>query len=134
MIGLKVKFDKDGASLLTDEQVEDTDATIQAALINIATPVGSDPAHPERGTDLLRRAASGAIVSPQEAAHAANFAAVDTLFFVRENEPAASDDDKLSAIDTNPLILSAQTLQVNLQFHFISGLTVGVLEPLSVNG
>jgi len=133
MKSLKLQFRREGATLVTDEIVEDRDATIQACLVNFATYSGSDPVHTKRGTDLLKRAVTGLLISSQEAMHACNFAAVDTLFFVRAEEHAASKHDKVTAILTKPAIVDKTSLQVDLQFTFASGTVVGVIQPLQTN-
>lgn len=133
MKSLRLQFHRDGAALVTDEIVTDREATIQACLVNFATTTGSDRTHPTRGTDLLRRAVSGLLISSQEAMHACNFAAVDTLFFVRANEHAGGNHDKVVAILTQPAIVNKTSLQVDLQFTFASGIMVGVIQPLQTN-
>lgn len=128
MNSLKIEFGDNGAELIVDEIVSDRLATIQAAMINFGTAKGSDPALPARGTNLLATAVSG-LINEQEAIHASNFAAVDTRFFVRENEDDVGQD-RLKEIITSPVILNPQFMQVPLQFTFESGAVVGTLEPL----
>lgn len=129
-----MNFESGGAVFDIAEEVTGRYATIQAALINMATAAGSDNAFPSRGTTLLRQAVSGALISEQEAMHAANFAAIDTVFFVRENEDSDTTDDRLDTIVTSPFFLSPQALQVDLQFLFLSGEEIGVLTTLATNG
>lgn len=133
MKSLKLQFRRDGATLLTDAAVENRDATVQACLVNFATHAGSDPTHPSRGTDLLKRAVTGLLISNQAAMHACNFAAVDTLFFVRAEEHAKSTHDKVTSILTKPALVDKTSLQVDLQFTFASGTVVGVIQPLQTN-
>lgn len=133
MKSLKLQFTAAGATLLTDALVEDREATIQACLVNFATFPGTDPAHPTRGTNLLKRAVAGMLLSSQEAMHACNFAAIDTVFFVRAHEHAASLHDKVTVIMTKPAMVNRTSLQVDLQFTFASGATIGVIQPLQTN-
>lgn len=130
MKSLKLNFATSGADLIPTQAVEDHYATIQACLVNLATELGSDKVHAQRGTNLLRQAVSGLLVSSQDAMHACNFAAVDTVFFVRANEPRAAAHDRVAAIRTNPMLLDKTSLRVDLQFVFVSGTEIGVIQSL----
>lgn len=132
MNSLKINFGRGGAEMKFDETVAEFDATIQAALVNIATDRGSATAHPARGTNLLREAVSGRLVGEQAAQHAVNFAAIDTLFFVRENEPIDSGE-KLTEIVTEPVQLSVGAMRLRLQFRGGNGTVKGVINDLVTN-
>ncbi len=132
MKSLRLQFSANGASLITDEVVEDVLATAQVVLVNFGTGVESDPMFPDRGTALFKTTVSR-MLDPQDSIHEANFAAVDTLFFVRRYEPKLGQD-KLDQIITSPVRLAPRTLTVPLQLRFTSGTVVGTLEPLTTNG
>jgi len=129
MRSLKIQFSKEGSDIDFNSEVTGFDATIQAAMVNMATHKGSDDTYPTRGTDILKRAVSGLLINDREAMHTANFAAVDTVFFVRANEPQASGE-KLSQITTDPIIQDTTHLTLNLQFLSEQGRVVGVIRDL----
>jgi hypothetical protein len=129
---LAINFGANGASLDFEHSVSDFSATIQAALVNMGTNRGSDDAYPQRGTMLLRDAVSGRLVSEQVAQHAVNFAAVDTLFFVRAHEPVDSGE-KITEIVTEPLIQDVTSLRLRLQFRGDQGSIVGIINDLALD-
>ncbi len=100
--GVKIEF-LDGGDLRIDpsSEVDGFDAVVQSCTVNLLVSKGSDPLFPDRGTDLLTRALSGAVFSSQSARHAANFASVDTLFFSRRKERADADDKPESVLLEN---------------------------------
>jgi hypothetical protein len=132
MKSLAISFGPTGASLDFDRSVSEFSATIQAALVNIGTNRGSDDAYPQRGTTLLRDAVSGRLVSEQAAQHAVNFAAVDTLFFVRAHEPV-DGGEKISEIVTEPIIQDVTSLKLRLQFRGDKGSIVGIINDLALD-
>ena len=93
MKSLRVAFDEGGARLVFDETVEGTRNTAQKCLINVGTINGSDSMFADRGTQLLAQAVRSELISENTAQHAANFAALDTLTFVRVNDPQDALDD-----------------------------------------
>lgn len=92
MRSLLLEFRADGSAALLPEEAGGFHATVQNALVNLLTEAGSDKVFAERGTNLLRSVAGGAVYNYASACHAANFAAADTLFFSRESDKALQQD------------------------------------------
>lgn len=67
----------------------------QKYLINTATSKNTDYIFPDRGTNLLRDAINGVMISNNEALHSGNFAALDTLYFCSyEEDPGVYNSDE----------------------------------------
>lgn len=131
MTGLKLDFTPEGINILTSEMVEGVWANIQGALVNVGTGRGSDKTFVDRGTQLFELAVRNGIPSPNEAQHQANFAAVDTLFFQREQE-RQTDADSPEALRLTPASLGAQRLELDLFYQTTDGRTFGLTEtPLT---
>lgn len=60
---------------------------LQSALVNTLCDTGSDKIFPTRGSTIQADAAKGRLISLQEARYAANFAALDTMSFMRQVNP-----------------------------------------------
>jgi len=93
MKGIKIDFGNGEAVLVLGETVEKEASQVQNMLVNIATEFPA-PVLQERGTQLLKSFARTGFVPKTFAQHAANFAAIDTLFFCKTfNTEAASFTD-----------------------------------------
>lgn len=130
MRSLKIQFTTSGASLVTNTTVEGNNATAQACLVNIGTRRGSDRVFPSRGTNLFRETLTRRWVSSERATHALSFAGIDTVFFVRANEPA-STPDKVSKITSATPVIIGNRVVVTLSLKFKSGDIIGVVSPLT---
>jgi hypothetical protein len=121
---VKITFSSDGALFDFSRAVEDRDAIIQNSMINIGTLAGSDKVYPDKGTSLFSSAVRGRLVNGNAAAHASNFAAVDTLFFERKYlDPTCPD--LLTKVSLKPATFDGRQLTVNAAFQFDDGTTVG---------
>lgn len=129
MTGIRIIFSEDGIRFDFDNPVKDFECTAQNALVNIGTRKGSDPMFPERGTDLLKTALSGAIVDLNSAAHASNLAAVDTLFFSRTWEQAGNTE-RMAKVQLDPLSIQDRCLQLDAVFTSTDGNQIGTSTPL----
>jgi hypothetical protein len=98
---------------------EGVEADLQACLINMATQRGSDPMHPERGTELLVAATSGMLIDPLSAKHQANFAALDTLYFVVR--PVVEGREQIDRLEAEILPVGPQDIVVALSGETTSG-------------
>lgn len=130
MRSLKLQFTTAGATLITGSSVEGNDATAQVCLVNIGTRRGSDRVFASRGTNLFKETLTRRWVSSERATHALSFAGVDTVFFVRANEPASAPD-KIAKISSSTPVVLGQKIIVTLRLKFTSGATIGVLSPLT---
>ena len=90
MRGTKIKFDASGPTFDWSIYLVDFDTTVQNALVNVGTTLGSDPLYPDRGTSLMQDAAQGRMVNKSWANHSANFAALATLAFIRRTDVPAN--------------------------------------------
>lgn len=124
MKGLKITFEATGATISTSEKVEGVAAQVQNSLVNIAQQKGSDKLFPNKGTDIFRQALQGRIAGLQEAHHLSNFAALDTLFFIRDTL-RDQDMTKISRVVLKPFEYSGNRLRITSSFEFSDGSVVG---------
>lgn len=82
MKGLKIDFTGNAPILNLNAIVENYEATNQNILVNIGTSSDA-PIFEDRGTDLQSTMLESGYVSKVFSQHAANFAAIDTLYFVK---------------------------------------------------
>lgn len=83
MRGVTLDFTSSGARINWAGTREGAEHDLQAAVVNAVTWRGSDKVFPTRGTMLQRAALSGRLFSLNEARHAANFAAAETIQFLK---------------------------------------------------
>lgn len=124
MTGLKVQFTDSGLNLVPDQAVDGSMTTAQNALVNIGTSKNSDWAYPERGTDLLQSAVRDGIPTQTTARHYANFAAVDTLFFLRDTE-AKTTDESLDLVELTPDRVDQNLAVFDVYLQFLNGQKLG---------
>ena len=79
---LALDFTADGVRIMLDTVREDSEADLQAAVVNIATWQGSDALFATRGTLMHAAALSGSLYSIDNSRHAANFAVAATIEFL----------------------------------------------------
>ena len=91
MNGLAINFTDAGPLLDFTRAIAGEDAEMQNVMVNIGTQKGTDPLFADRGTELLLAGVRGRLVSPTWARHDANFAALDTLAFVKANDQADNE-------------------------------------------
>jgi hypothetical protein len=82
MTGIKIQFGKNEATLDLNSKVTGNLAQVQNILVNVSTEAPA-PVFESRGTDLLQSFARTGFISQVYAQHAANFAALDALFFCK---------------------------------------------------
>lgn len=95
----------------------------QKCLVNLATEQESDPLYPTRGTTILKSCIGGTIISSNAADHVGNFAALNTLMFVRGEDYAAvqSSGDIITQCGLTPVELDETTLGYTVIFGFADG-------------
>jgi hypothetical protein len=97
--GFTVDFTTAGGPVLDLAKVrEDIGCHAQNAMVVLATSLGSDPVYPEKGTDMMKHALYGMFSTVEQTQHELNFAAVDAMFFVAENDHPAEGEERISDI------------------------------------
>jgi len=130
MRGLRINFGSGGARLDLAATVSGLAALAQNALVNIGTHAGSDPVFPTRGTGLMRAAVEGRLVNATTARHHANFAAVDTLFFMRGTDPAG-ETPRLARVWLTQESFDGARLTLSARFESTEGTSMGTLADIS---
>lgn len=111
-----------GSFIDLTRDVTDKDLYRQKALVNIITVKGSDPLFADRGTDIMKKCLSGNIYDNNSLKHMGNFAALETTFFILENEYAAlnTSPNKVKNISVYPytvdLLTSTVTFKTSIEF------------------
>lgn len=137
MTDVKVYFNgEDGASIDLTRRVEGKHLYSQKALINVGTEQGTDPLYEERGTTLMTEAIGGYAATDNGALHMGNFAALDTLSFLEENEyeSALDDTDRIRDMDLHTIEYDEETeiLSYGATFFFRDGTQTTSIETLPV--
>lgn len=101
MKDLKITFFGDSTTINLDEKVEDKNLYEQKVLINMVTERGSDPVYEYRGTRLLADAINGKVYSKTGTTHVGNFAALDTIYFIRSTDPEDITNASYTLNDVN---------------------------------
>ena len=125
MTGVKLNFSTDVPSLDFTQTVTQFDATVQNAMVNLGTLLGSDSLFPDRGTYLLNDAVSGGMINLQWANNFANFAAVRTMVFSKNNA-APGDEYGLQNLSLKASVFNINRLQLFLTATCVDGETRGV--------
>lgn len=112
-------------------------ATVQNALTDTLTKLGSDKAHPERGTTFKEEAIEGSITSGLELTHSANFAAERVRTYINNNlDPifkegfftdGANAMDIEAQLDLGNLVPSIQRYKLTPKEVSYSGVTLNAL-------
>ena len=130
MKSLRLIFNPDGIAFDLARPLNDFDCTVQNGLVDMAVRRGTDKLFPDKGTDLLKTALSGALVDLNAANHASTFAALAVLAFSRASEyPDATE--VLAKVTVQPATFTANKLQVVAQFTSNLGTVRGVTLPLT---
>ncbi|MCQ2172157.1 MAG: hypothetical protein MJZ17_05335 [Bacteroidales bacterium] len=124
MQDLAIRFNGDGDTVFDfDRMVEGKAAEEQRFLINVATSRNTVDLYEDKGTEMMEMALSGAVSDYNTAAHAGNFAALDTLLFIG----AVSDDERMNSDDyvaeasISPMEYSLGALHYTVQLTFNDG-------------
>ena len=127
MRSIPIEFGDAGARFNLDLPVlADFDTTVQNALVNLGTRMGSDWIYSDRGTDLQAQGARGQMLDPQWATHSANFAALETVAFSRSTAQT-TDEARLQQMNLQVAYLRADTLGLAVQRISDQGEIVGRL-------
>ena len=108
MTGIALKFENGKALIDLTRIRSSADHELQTALVIALTNEGSDKAFPAKGTTLHRDAAVGHIVGFQSARHAANFAAIKTLDFLKNTRTTEITDLRME-----PVTITNQRLKID---------------------
>lgn len=137
MQDIKINFNGESDTLIDlTAKVEGKSLYEQKCLVNLATKKGSDPVYPARGTDLMEGAIGGLVISTNDGAHLANFAAIDTLFFVSEQEYAVNANSPDLVDDINVSIVSYEPersrINIGVQFDFADETTTATVTAMDI--
>lgn len=95
--------------------------TVQNALTDTLTNLGSDTAHPDRGSEFQEQAIEGAIISQLDLKHAANFAAESVRTYINQNiDPIFKDgffDNGANAYMTQASLISGSLTPTLRVYH-----------------
>jgi hypothetical protein len=128
MEGIKINFFNGEIYIEPTEKVSGFDATVQNALVNIGTRVGTDRTYPTKGTSILKSAVEGKIVGLNVANHETQAASIDTLFFSREYETSADLSIRLGQVFMDTLSYDGTKLRINSAFtNFSETITKGTV-------
>lgn len=122
MRAIAIKYNGgDDTRILFKQEVSGKLLQIQKYLMNAATEKDTDPIFAERGTDLIKTALAGSLVSTVNA-NDDGFAGVDTLYFCNYEEAPivyASGDNVINFV-LSPMDYDASTtsLSFNAEFTF----------------
>lgn len=119
MRGIAVNFNGSNSSI-SNKIVEGIQLTSQKCLLNMATEAGMDRLYPTRGVDILSKAVAGAITDNNIAQHLGNFAALDTIFFVRETDYNKEDKDRVSDLDILPIAAKGSALMYIMNVYTLN--------------
>jgi hypothetical protein len=114
MRGIAIDFVKEGAVLSVTRQVTDFDTIVQNSLVNCGTVAGSDPLYSGRGTELYSGSdLIGRVTTYEDAYHASNFAALDTLNFMRASDYDDDEHEKIQSVALEPIKYEGAQLNLN---------------------
>jgi hypothetical protein len=133
MKGLKINFQDTGALISTTETVEGNLTTVQNGLVNIATITGTDKAYPDRGTELFLNAVQRGIPSINLALQYSNFAAIDTLFFLRSTD-LVTDNNSAENVQLSIRNFTINKLSLDAQFTMLDGQEIGIENTTVITG
>lgn len=125
MRGIGLVFTAYGAYFQFKRRVQGFPATVQNALVNIATNRGSDPCFPERGTNLQRDGVRGRMFSSASAQQSADFASLHTTAFSR-----MSGGDALQRFQLRVRGLKGDRVSMEIAAEGPNGETVGNIVAL----
>lgn len=103
-----------------DRETIDFSATVQNAIVNLGTRLGSDPIYPERGTNLFNDALGGRMVNEAWANHSANFAALRTLAFI-QNTGDPTSQHAMAELRLAATSVKNQTVTFRVAARSVSG-------------
>lgn len=121
MRDIKIILNGDNSTIDLNSIVEDKLLYEQKALVNMVTVNGSDPIFADRGTDLLRDAIYGKVYSSSGTIHIGNFAALDTIYFIKstDSESVADADYTINDINVGGISYSNATNTLNLSVQVV---------------
>lgn len=114
----KLHIAPEGSEILLTESVSGKDLTTQKCIVNIGQREGSDLLYPTKGTNIENDALTGYIVGINEAKHIGNLAAINTLYFTREEDYNTLQDDRVLRIDMQLINISSTSVSYKLNLTF----------------
>lgn len=134
MKDVKIIFSGDSSTINLTEEVRDKNLYEQKVLVNMVTEKGSDAIHPDRGTDLLADSIRGKVYSRSGTIHVGNFAALDTIYFIRNSEPIDEKGKPYTLQDINVTGISYDNadnvLNLSVQVIYMDDTTTEIVADL----
>ena len=127
---LRLLFSKAGASFDLVPLEGDFECSVQNALVNLGSVQGGDKVFPDKGTDLLKTAVSGALFDLNSANHASNYAALDTLAFSKAAD-YQDNPEPITGMTLKPATFTGGVLTLDVKFTSSRGRTSGVITTLT---
>lgn len=115
-----------GWRLLAGDVVSGFDASVQCALVGLATEKGSNRLVPAFGTDLLAAGLFGLLSDINTTHHAANFAAAETKEVIND---FTEDATAISSLYLQPEVFAPPTISFSVSLVSENQETRGILLP-----
>lgn len=121
---VKVEFVDGGRiRLATNFEDDGAQAAVKAAALNILSVAGEDRVFPDRGTSLGWRSSINQLFQSSGASAAATFAALDTVFFMRQSHRHELEDLP-EEIFLHPSEVSADSIDLEMSYNTAGGETL----------
>jgi len=124
MIGVRINFSGAQPAFDWSQTAVDFDSTVQNAMVNLGTQLGSDSLFPDKGTYILQDAAQGRMINLQWANNMSNFAAMRTLVFSK-NTDVPGDKFGMQALTLQAAVFNVNRLQLAIFATCVDGTTRG---------
>lgn len=131
MKDIKLILDGDASTIDLSAEVEDKNLYEQKVLVNMVTAQGSDPVYPDRGTTMLIDSIRGQAYNRAGIIHIGNFAALDTISFIKGTDPEEVASEDFTVRDINVSTISynntTNTLSLSVQLTYADETTTEVI-------
>jgi len=126
--GINIEFASQNSDALgeirLDEALEGRDLTIQNAIIHTTSSENSNQFFSAYGTGLINGALSGQAINKISATHLSNFAALDTLVFMLNNEDETKEaTERVRKLKLLPLEFDNQKFRLGINILFQDGVS-----------
>lgn len=131
MKDIKLILAGDASTIDLTSTVEDKNLYEQKALVNMVTVQGSDPIYSDRGTTMLIDSIRGKAYNRAGIIHMGNFAALDTISFIKstDQDDIATEDFTIKDINVSAIAYNnnTNTLSLSVQLTYTDATTTEVI-------